>query len=233
MKIKFILIYTTLTVILIDHHCFSQGFINLNFESATITTAPGFSFYVLESNAIPGWTATPLNGLDGNLYIGYDTISLGGAAVFLEDTNAFSGGGPLPLQGLYSILLQGYQGDTNNNDSNPLTASIGQTGQIPIGSESLEFWGAGLANFQITFQGQVIPYFSIGNGSGYTIYEANISAFAGDTGQLLFTALANGNGLIDNIQFLTTPVPEPSVFGLSALGSLFPIWRRWRKFLQT
>ena len=69
-------------LILTSQPVFSQGFVNLDFESATITQVPGFPYFVYASNAIPAWTAY----LGGNSQeiIGYDTVSLGGAAVFFS-----------------------------------------------------------------------------------------------------------------------------------------------------
>src|ERR1039457_150610 len=80
----------------------AQDFTNLNFENATITPIVPGSIYA--SNAIPEWTAY-LNGTsqDG---IFYDGVSAGGAVIVLEDTNANSLG-PVPLQGKYSVLLEG------------------------------------------------------------------------------------------------------------------------------
>ena len=206
----------------IGQHCHSQGFMNLDFEDATITIASGFPSYVLESDAIPGWTATPLNSLNGNLYIGYNTISLGGAAAFLYDNNNT---GQKPIQGNYSVLLQGPQ---LSIPSTPSTAAIGQTGTIPTTAQSLTF----LANqfgLQVTFKGLPIDFLVTGSTANYNVYSADISAYAGQTGQLLFTAPLNSSVLLDNIQFSSSPVPEPSTFALTALGGLLLGFRRWKK----
>jgi hypothetical protein len=98
-------------------------------------------------------------------------------------------------------------------------ASIGQTGTIPIGTESLTYWSSGGA-LQVTFNGLPIDFLVTGTTANYDIYSADISAYAGETGQLLFTAPANDSALLDNIQFSASPVPEPSVFALTALGGL-------------
>jgi hypothetical protein len=62
----------------------------------------------------------------------------------------------------------------------------------------------------------------------------DISAIAGQTGQLLFTALSGtifnaGYGLLDNIQFSTQAIPEPGVFGLFGFGALLLGFRLWKK----
>lgn len=53
----------------------------------------------------------------------------------------------------------------------------------------------------------------------------DISAIAGQTGQMLFIALPGtvfnaGYGLLDNIQFSAQAIPEPGVYGLFAFGAL-------------
>jgi hypothetical protein len=193
----------------------AQGFINLDFEHPNLPLMPVGGF-LSATNAIPGWTAyldeTPQGG------IGYDGVSLGGAAVTLDDTNATSLA-PAPIQGNYSILLQGatYTGGAGN----PTNASVGQTGTIPTGAQSLTFWGS---QFQVTFNGQVLSLVDISNALNYTVWGSDISSFAGQTGQLLFTAVADipfaSGGLLDNIQFSSLPVPEPTEFALGVLGAL-------------
>ena len=105
--------------------------------------------------------------------------------------------------------------------------SIGQTGTVPIAAQSLIFWGNVGAN-DVSFQGQTLSLAVLGSTANYNIYEADISAYSGQTGQLLFTAL--GSDKIDNIQFSSTAVPEPSGFALGALGGLLFSFRRRQSF---
>jgi hypothetical protein len=102
----------------------SQGFLNLNFESAQIVLDQSNSYYPYAANAalaLPGWTS--FGGAPGGADIFYNDVSLGSAAVSIHDTSdAF---GFPPLQGNYSVLLQGSQGGT------PTSVAIAQTGQIP------------------------------------------------------------------------------------------------------
>jgi hypothetical protein len=91
--------------------------------------------------------------------------------------------------------------------------------QIPDGSRSLTFWGK-LGSLQITFNNQPIPYFAIGNGPHYAIYGGDISAFSGQTAQLLITAPPFGGGMIDNFQFSAQSIPESSILTLLGLGAL-------------
>jgi hypothetical protein len=212
-------------ILIMKQNAEAQSFVNLNFESADASGNSGG--YVSTSAALPGWTA--YYGYSGNPtalstpIIGYDSVSLGGAVVFLEDANANSGFGPLPIQGNYSVLLQG------SIPHAATSASIGQTGTVPISAQSLIFFGSLYGgSLQITFNGNNIPFSTVGNGANYTVYGADISSYAGQTGQLLFTAPVYNNALLDNIQFSSESVPEPTTFALAALGALLPGFHRWR-----
>ena len=200
MKTKILLSFIQ---ILIIQPCFSQGFINLKFESA-ITTNTTFNI-ISAADAFPGWTATAP-------YIAFNDISLSGGSISIFNTNSLFS--YPPIQGKYFALFFG--------SANPSygAISLGQTGQIPVGSQSISFWGS-LSGMQVTFAGQALNYFQSGSTVNYNIYTADISAYAGQVGQLLFTVpLGASGGTLDNIQFSSSPVPEPSVLVLSAFGSL-------------
>jgi hypothetical protein len=219
---KLISIIFTAVIFSLAESCFAQSFTNLNFENPILPLSPTFNT-VSAGNAIPDWSAytgptgNPTNSSSvGFSTIFYDTVSLGGAIVALEDTNAPNGGGPFPIQGSYSVLLEG------SIPAAASTASIGQTGTIPITAQSLSFdLGNSFGTVQISFNGQALSFVAISNALNYTVYGANISPFAGQTGQLLFTAPVNDSALLDNIQFSSLPIPEPSEFALAALGALF------------
>jgi hypothetical protein len=74
--------------------------------------------------------------------------------------------------------------------------------------------------------------------SGYTLYGADVTAFAGLTAELRFTALPRPSPpiistlFVDSIVFSNQPIPEPSVFGLFAFGVLLLGWRLVRKSKQ-
>ena len=77
------------------------------------------------------------------------------------------------------------------------SAAIGQTGQIPTNAMSLKFWGY---STDVSFGGQTLSLVLLGRHTPhYNIYGADISAFAGQTGQLLFTAQPQSLDIIDNI----------------------------------
>lgn len=209
--------------IFISTEALSQGFLNLNFEAANPSGFSPGAGNLQTSVALPGWTAYYSTSTTTNQAnaIWYDTVSLGGAFIALCDTNANSLGPP-PIQGTYSVLLQG------SSASTPTSAAIGQTGTISASVQSLTFFGVG-GNFQVTFNGQPISYLITGSTANYSIYGADISGYAGQTGELRFTGLSPSYALIDNIQFSTSPVPEPSTFALAALGGALLGFRRWTK----
>jgi len=203
-------------------HCFSQGFVNLNFENAIITPDPSSPYYpnaVYASDAIPGWTAT---GFIGPNDILYNSASLGSTSVSILGTSGF----PPALDGNFSIYL--YGGSTASS------ASISQTAVVPVSAASLLFEAqqSGTGTLQVSLGGQNISFFALSSGANYTLYGGNIpSAFDNQSEQLMFSALEGGNNFwnIDDIQFSPSAVPEPSVLGLSALGGLLLAWRRWKK----
>ena len=193
----------------------AQAFTNLDFEHPILPLVPVFGGVVPTGKAIPGWTAY-LNG-NPQSWIAFDGVTLGGAMVSLQDTNATFEG--TVIQGNYSVLLLSSTAGTQTS------ASIGQTGTIPITAETLSFWGQNVGGMLITFNGQPLSFMAISNTLNYTtIYGADISTYAGQTGQLLFTALISSSfstgGDIDNIQFSSIPIPEPSAFAVAVLGAL-------------
>jgi hypothetical protein len=191
----------------------SQGFVNLNFEQTKTTNFP--SGYV--SAVAPGWTSS--NSIYTTLYSGnpsvlpYNWIALDSASVDVIGTNYF-----IPtLQGKYSILLQGgtlaYQQAYNTTNG----ASIEQTGQIPSSAQSMTYWGDSLL---VSFNGQALSFYAISNTPNYTVWGADISMYAGQTGELMFTAPGLTEGMLDNIQFSANPLPEPSLFSILGIGFL-------------
>jgi len=190
---------------LIGGTCYGQGFVNLNFESANVS---GYSVgsAIPASKAFPGWTVSAN-------YVYYDNISLSGDSVSIIDAN--DPASYPPLQGKYFALLVA----ATSTYPNYGPISISQTGEIPASAESITFWGED-TGLQVTFAGQPLTFSAIGTTPNYTIYEADISAFAGQTGQLLFTAAPfSGGGQIDNIQFSSSPVPEPGALALAGIGA--------------
>jgi len=191
---------------------FSQGtFVNLDFAHPVTPLTRGL---VPATNAIPGWTAYAYGPAS---FIGYNTLSLGSALVSLQGPGSLS---PI-IQGSYTVYLQG-------EFAGPHSAAVGQVGQIPLGTQSLLFWGyVGLDT--VSFGGQILPLTVTATTPNHNVYGADVSAFAGQSGELLFTSPPGFFELLDNIQFSTLPVPEPSIFAFFALGSLLLGFNRWRR----
>jgi hypothetical protein len=191
-----------------------QAFINLDFEDADLTGYPPGSA-VPAASAFPGWTVNAT-------YISYDGFVLSGEAISVFDTNSSYPGSH--MEGKYYAFFA-----PANTPGSSRSISLGQFGQIPAGTQSITFWGK-IGGLQITFDGQSLAFAEIGSTANYNIYGANISQFAGDTGDLLFTLPPNSinpgayNAQLDNIQFSTSTIPEPGTFSLLWTGIAFFIW---------
>ena len=194
----------------------SQGFYNLDFESAKIFSLVGNPYYpygITTSNALRGWNVTGYGYTDLVTSITYNAPALGSSWVNLWATNGQQ------ISGKYSVLLQGGIGTG---------ASISQIATLPLSAYSILFEAQpGYGLLELSLGGQILPFSPVGNGSNYTLYGANIpSAMYGQTEQLMFSAIGyNGGGgvnnwNIDNIQFSSSTVPEPGVWGLAGLGAL-------------
>jgi hypothetical protein len=200
----------------------AQGtFQNLNFESANPGTT--FSFGVPVSSALPGWTVT-IGGVQ-QTDVGVNTFSTGAPAVSL-----IAPGGPVPaIDGNYSVFLTG----------STAVSSISQSGLIPSGMESLFFdaqqgtGGGGNGTLSLMVGNQTVPITPVETESGYTVYGANISAWAGDPEQLTFSASEATSGLnnwtLDDISFSPTATPEPNTLALIVMGGAAFAVRQWRK----
>ena len=205
-------------------HVSGQAFVNLNFEQAVIVTDPSVPYYpsgVYASSALPGWTT--IGFLSPN-YILYNDLSLGAPSITLCGTNSTYS--PSALKGQFSLDL--YGGSVNPSAG----ASISQTGLVPANAVSLRFIAQGIPQpaggpLVVALGGQSIPYSAISTGPNYTEYGGDISAFAGQIAQLTFTAPQGLNNYweLDNIQFSSSPVPEPRVWSLFGLGIVLVGWR--------
>jgi hypothetical protein len=199
--------------------CFSQGFINLDFESAKIIRDPDSPYYpygIASTNALPGWTV--YIGSSPASAITFNAPAIESTWVMLWATNGAQ------IAGNYSVFLQGGISDSS--------ATISQTGLVPASAVSLLFEAqAGQNILQVSLGGQNLFFLPIGTGSNYTLYGASLpTGIAGQTESLSFAALQglHNDWNIDNIQFSTTAVPEPSQFGLVTLSGLFLGLRRWK-----
>jgi hypothetical protein len=207
--------------------CAQGTFQNLDFASANIPagTAPGS--FVPISAALPGWTG--YFGTTQQTSMLYNSLETGSVQLALIGPNS-------PVPGLipgnsYTPVLQAGLGINNALTS----ASIAQTGLIPNGTQSILFtasapYGAG---WSVTIAGENIPVVLDLQQGNYGVYAGNISAFAGQTDELRFTANAGSgptvNLYLDDIQFSSSPVPEPTTLALGVLSILSFAFCRRRK----
>jgi hypothetical protein len=210
-------------ILIIKQNAKAQGFVNLDFESANVSGYPPNSTDVPVSSALPGWSAYGINNSSGTnalTQVGYDFISIGSAGISVIDSNA---SGFLPLQGNYSAFLFG-----SSNGSIGNATVISQTGLVPSGTMSLRMDVYAFYNFEVTLGRQTINMIPLQTFPNYTLYGGDISSFAGNVETLSLIAPPTGepNGVeFDAIQFSPSAVPEPSSFGLFALGGLILAWR--------
>ena len=192
-----------------------QGFLNLNFESAqNLPGNPGPDGALVSiTDALPDWTAYSGPNILSDIY--YVSNSLGRAQdVELE-------GGSLAVSGNFSVGL--YNG-----------GSISQTGLVPEDAESLQFeaFVPLAAGFSVTLDGQKLSYSVLSESSGYDVYGADIPAdLDGQTEASTFGCQGVGSGgvLLDNIEFSSMSVPEPSQFALVGLVALLLGLRHLRR----
>jgi len=136
-----------------------------------------------------------------------------------------------------------------------IDASLAQTGLVPGFAQSLRFNAIPYATpsgygpqagytggtFAVTFGGQALPVFALGNGPNNSImFGVDVHAWAGQTTELRFTAFAapggqfigHNNLFLDSIRFSAVPVPEPGIVSLFALAGLLFGLARWRSRLK-
>jgi hypothetical protein len=210
-----------------------QGtFQNLDFESANIPASTPAPSLVPISEALPGWNAYLT--ADGVTYpqteVYYDAISLGDAAISIDDAKVSS-----PLQGNYSAFLFGGAAPPTVPGGSLYSASISQTGTVPAGTQSLQFdaYVSG-APFAVTLGGQTIDMIPLDTLAHYTLWGGNIPSALADQSETLSFIEPPATGTqpsmfeLDNITFSTTAVPEPNSIVLTGIGGLIFAWYRRR-----
>jgi len=213
-----------------------QTFQNLNFEAGNLSNPTGYPPQVPISQGMPGWSASIGGGAVTEILV--DESSAGTAIISVEGPGV-NEVGIGPLDGNYSVYL--YSGFEPQNESVGVDVSLFQTGMVPSNAESLEFSAWGLfPNFAVSFAGTelspvILSSAQSPSGQTYEVYGVSIAPYAGQTGELDFTALFN-NGInhgdieLDDITFSTAAVtPEPNTLALVVMGGLALAARRWRK----
>lgn len=217
-------------ILIIKQDAVAQGFVNLDFESATIVPVSGDPYGRVEfAPAFPGWTG--YTGANSATLALYNNIFLDSSGIGIFDANSPSN----VIQGNYTAMLEAGLGLGTGQSAN---TTLSQTGTIPSNTQSLLFdatSGVDANTFAVSLNGQTLSLIPLSSSSNYTLYGANISAWADTTATLAFTVFAQqpyANNIhivyLDDIQFSSSAVPEPSVLGLSALGGLLLAWRRWK-----
>lgn len=208
----------------------AQAFINLDFEQAVLTPVnpgdPPDNYYFSVASALPGWTAQIGNSPVS--YIHLSPYALDETAVQL----VAPGSGFPAIQGNFSVDLYGANFFSGVGSA---TASISQTGLVPVDAKSIKF----LVNesFQsiesfptLTLNGTVIPLLTESTSGGIVTLVGDVSSFAGTTEKLQFSATPTSvpghdatfenEFLLDSISFSPTPAPEPSAWLLCLIGSV-------------
>jgi hypothetical protein len=205
---KPILISSALFCIALNTH---SQVVNGGFEDGSLVMINPVA--VKPAEALPGWNA--LSGGTPLLFLGYNAPGLDSAWVSIHD-NANPNDLFKPIGGTYSVFIKGA---TPLGPS--LDAEITQVVAVPSDSKSLFFRARNLNGLDLSFNGQNLTYYEFQQGGGDSAYGADISGFAGSTGEIRFTAGQGEWGLIDDVLFSTIVIPEPSVMGLSAGGLAF------------
>ncbi|HEY3855317.1 MAG TPA: hypothetical protein VGO67_13070 [Verrucomicrobiae bacterium] len=213
---------------------FAQGaFQDLDFEEANI--GPGQPGQVSVASALPGWTVDYTDAVQNYQITTIPINDRGSGGVV---TSIIANGYPsyttlTPIDGNDSVLLV-YGGKLEGLLPLAAVASISQTGQIPIGTQSLlftaqTFYTAGLTELEVSLGSDVLTFSPVMTQGQSTIYGANIESFAGQTEQLTFSS-GEGNLLLDDISFSpVTITPEPQPYILMGIGGcLFALYRRLR-----
>lgn len=218
------LIAITLASTAIASGVHAQGtFVNLNFEATTVPmtqppTDPGPPVDV--GAAFPGWSA--FLGTNQLSKVWYNNYTIGTANISLITPIT----PPFPaIEGNYSALLQAGVGGPAANI--PMEASLRQTSLIPLNAQSIQFKAildlSGVnPPFTVSLGGQNLALATLQQTPAYTLYGADVTAFAGQYRELRFTVTTPDGRLnnlyLDAIRF-GPAIPEPGTTALLAFGA--------------
>ncbi len=209
--------------------CAQGTFQNLSFESASVPatqppTDPGPPLDV--TIALPGWSAFIGTNQVGT--VRYNNATIGTASLSLIGTDA---AGLNVLEGNFSALLQaGLHGPGANI---PSEVSLRQTGMLPSDAQSLQFKALSyvvgvVPPFSVSVGGQNLVLAVLESTPNFTLYGADVAAFAGATRELRFTVTTPdgrlNNLFLDSIRFGPV-IPEPGTVALLAVGAATLLWR--------
>lgn len=204
------------TLILAIHSSSAQGFVNLNFENANLSNdAPPFGFLPW-SEAVPGWNhgdgASTDTVYHGNVHVGISPwyLLVDGQST-IDDWLGFTS-----LDGRFAIAMKNGNASSLDPQSPWVNSFLSQNGMIPIGTQSLTLFASGSLGIQ--WNGNSLDVVALGG----NLYGADVSALAGTTGELKVVNLGTDQLdilTIDNIQFSSSVVPEPTTIAMIACGA--------------
>lgn len=210
----------------------AQAFQNLYFESATLVPLAGSYGYSFNL-ALPGWSG--FSGTDQLNAALYDNAALDSTVIGIIDTNVPYVSG-LVIQGNYTAFLEA--GLQLGSSTTSADASLSQTGLVPLGTKSLSFLAVTNGPFAVSLGGTTLNLISSPvAGHNYSLFQADITAFAGQTEELDFAVFAENpynnfvrSLVLDDIQFSPEAVPEPSGLSLVVVGvACLAFWHRARR----
>ena len=202
-----------------------QGFVNLDFEGATVVSNDPFFGFLDWNLAAPGWSHS--SGSDTSIiYYGHEHV--GATQYYMLYSAVSPAAAPgTQLAGQYSLGFS--SGYASSAPGAPwVQAYLAQTGLIASNARSIQFLARG-NSFALFVGGIQVPLLSLGGNT----YAGDISAFAGTTVEfrIVNTSLAvHDPVVVDGIVFSPTVVPEPSTLALfAALGGAWGIHRKVRR----
>jgi hypothetical protein len=194
-----------------------QGFVNLDFEHATIIQDPSNPGSVYAFAALPGWS--PYIGTNQVTDVLYNNFTLGNASIDI------AGQAVGAIDGLYSVVLQ--PGRDPFGSDRYIGVSISQSSLVPVLARSLQFKFFAHAfpspDFYVSLGGRELSLTALTTGPGYTLYGADITPFAGQVASLTIGAAAQQNiapYYFDSIEFSSSSIPEPSMSSIMLICAL-------------
>jgi len=206
-------------------------FQNLDFEQANPVSSHTDPTVVTAASAFPGWLVYCGSVKQTQAYQNNYALNLATGDIFgpnYPSAGPPQTGAPGIIDGSYTAVVQG---GPQGLGSAIVDTSLKQTGTIPAADTSLIFkaWDNGHTGFSVSFAGNSLSLLNLGSGPNYTLWGADISPYAGQTGLLAFTATAQyapSLWELDDITFSTQAVPEPSPLILAGFGGLMFLLRR-------
>ena len=201
----------------------AQGFINLNFEGADLSglvlNNPPAGWLAWADGA-PGWSSS-VSSLDLSLYYVSPHVGINPWYLLLDR----QGGS----EGRFAMSMKNGVSDPQDPRSPWTHTYLTQTALVPVDSRSLSLWAEG--RFAVHMNGTPLNVVSLGG----NLWGADVTSWAGTVSELRIFNISPQSDLgdeivvtLDDIQFSTTVVPEPStlaLMGLAGLSALFAAWR--------